>query len=174
MNSANRAVVAYLAVLAGALVWCGLIVAAPVLVNAGGTAAQWGAALYTFFHPLCHQLDGRSLHILGEPLAVCSRCSAIYAGFLAGVIVYPLFRPVRAPHPPSRTMLVIALSPMVLDVVLGFAGLHDATIGTRLVTGAIFGLLIPYVVLPVFLGAVHEYPTHQPTTSHLQKGSSDA
>ena len=140
---------------------------------AAGTG-QWGTSLYTFFHPLCHQLDGRSLHIFGVPLAVCSRCSAIYAGFLAGVIIYPLFRPVREPHPPSRTMLVIALLPMIVDVVMGFAGLHDSSIGTRLVTGAFFGLLIPYVILPVFLGAVHEYSTHQPTPTHLQKGSSDA
>ena len=172
MSSAHRAVVAYLLVLAGAVLWSGLIVAAPVLMHNGATA--WGEALYTFFHPICHQIDGRSIHIAGGPLAVCSRCSAIYAGFLVGALAYPLFRPVRKPHAPSRTMLVVALIPMFVDVVLGLTGLHDVTIGTRLVTGAVFGLLVPFVVLPVFLGAVHEYSTHQPTTSHLQKGSSDA
>ena len=174
MNSASRAWLAYGVVLAGALLWCGLIVAAPVLTHAGGTAAVWGSQLYTFFHPICHQLDGRSLHIAGERLGVCSRCSAIYAGFLVGLLIYPFFRPVGRPHAPSRTMLVVALVPMLIDVVLGIAGLHDATIGTRLITGAIFGLLVPYVVMPVLLGAVHEMFAHQPPTTQLQKGSTDA
>ena len=172
MSRSRRAVLAYLLALTGAVLWLGLIVAAPVLMHAGATG--WGEALYTFFHPICHQIDGRSLQVFGEPLGVCSRCSAIYAGFLVGLLAYPLFRPVQKPHPPSRTMLIVALIPMFVDVVLGLAGLHDVTIGTRLVTGAIFGLLIPFVVLPVFLGAVHEYSTHQPTPSHLQKGSTDA
>lgn len=172
MSSPTRAIIAYLIVLAGAVLWCGLIVAAPVLMHAGATG--WGEGLYTFFHPICHQMDDRSLQVFGMPLAVCSRCSAIYAGFLVGLLAYPLFRPVREPHPPSRTMLVVALIPMAVDVALALTGLHDATLGTRLVTGAVFGLLIPFVVLPVFLGAVHEYSTHQPTPSHLQKGSTDA
>lgn len=174
MSSPTKAWLAYGVVLTGAVLWCGLIVAAPVLTHAGGTAAVWGEQLYTFFHPLCHQLDSRSLHIAGAPLGVCSRCSAIYAGFLVGLLIYPFFRPVARPHAPSRTMLLVALSPMLLDVVLGIAGLHDATIGTRLITGGVFGLLVPYVVMPVVLGAVHESHNHQPPITQLQKGSPDA
>jgi predicted histidine transporter YuiF (NhaC family) len=71
-------------------------------------------------------------------------------------------------------MLFVALAPMLVDVVLGMAGLHDATIGTRLITGALFGMLVPYVVMPVALGAVHEFNAHQPPITHLQKGSTDA
>lgn len=165
---------AYAAVVAGAALWFALIVAAPLLTHAGGASAAWGAHLYTFFHPICHQLEGRSLLLFGEPLAVCSRCSAIYAGFFVGALIYPFFRRVGTPHAPSRTMLIVALAPMVLDVALGVAGLHDATIGTRLITGALFGLLVPYVVMPVVLGAVHEFNAHQPPISQLQKGSTDA
>ncbi len=174
MSNAAKAWIVYGLVAAGAVTWCGLIVAAPLLTHAGGGAASWGTEIYTFFHPLCHQLDGRSLHCAGEKLAVCSRCSAIYAGFLLGVLVYPFFRPVGRPHAPSRTMLLVALAPMAVDVLLGFTGLHDATIGTRLITGGIFGVLIPFVVLPVLLETVHERQTHQPHPTQLQKGSTDA
>jgi uncharacterized membrane protein len=174
MSSAVKAWIAYAIVLAGAVVWLGLIVAAPMLTQAGGTAAAWGAHLYTFFHPICHQLDARSLHLFGEPLGVCSRCSAIYTAFLAGLLVYPFFRPVGKPHPPSRAMLGAALAPMLVDVALGFTGLHDATMVTRIVTGAVFGSLVPYVVMPVLLGAVHELNAHQPPITQLQKGSTDA
>ncbi len=174
MSNSGRAWLAYGTVLAGAALWCGSIVAAPLLSHAGGTAATWGGHLYTLFHPVCHQLDDRSLHLFGGPLAVCSRCSAIYAGFFAGLLIYPFFRSVGTPHPPSRTMLAVALAPMLVDVLLGIAGLHDVTIGTRLITGALFGLLVPYVVMPVVLGAVHEYNAHQPPLTQLQKGSTDA
>jgi uncharacterized membrane protein len=174
MSSAVKSWLAYAAVLAGAALWLGLIVAAPLLAHVGGAAAAWGTHLYTFFHPICHQLDGRSLHLFGEPLGVCSRCSAIYAGFLIGLCIYPFFRPVSTPHAPSRGMLVAALAPMILDVFLSLTGMHDATIGTRILTGAAFGLLMPYVVMPVLLGAVHELQSHQPPITHLQKGSTDA
>lgn len=167
----NRPVLAYALVLAGAILWNGLIVAAPVLA-AGG--AGWAGGLYAFFQPVCHQLDGRSLHIAGEPLAVCARCAAIYAGFLSGVMVYPLLRPVRAPRPPSRKMLAIALAPMALDVILGLAGLHEVSLATRLVTGGVFGLLIPFVVLPVFIGAVTEMHTLPSTIHNQSKGRSNA
>jgi hypothetical protein len=71
-------------------------------------------------------------------------------------------------------MLLAALAPMLVDVILGLTGLHDATIGTRIATGAAFGLLVPYVVMPVLLGAMHELHSHQPPIIHPQKGSSDA
>ena len=71
-------------------------------------------------------------------------------------------------------MLAVALAPMLVDVLLGIAGLHDATIGTRVISGGLFGMLVPYVVMPVVLGAVHEYNAHQPPITQLQKGSTDA
>lgn len=173
MSNAGKAWLLYSIVVTGALLWCGLIVAAPLLTSAGGSGAAAGEQIYAFFHPVCHQFDGRSLHIAGERLAVCSRCSAIYAGFLLGLLVYPAFRPVGVPHTPSRTVLLIAVTPMLLDVAFDFTGLHETSIGTRLVSGAVFGILIPYVVMPVLLGALHEHQTHQPPTQ-LQKGSTDA
>jgi uncharacterized membrane protein len=173
MSNAGKAWLLYGIVVAGALLWCGLIVAAPLLTAAGGTGAVVGKLIYDLFHPVCHQFDGRSLHIAGERLAVCSRCSAIYAGFLLGLLAYPAFRPVGRPHMPSRTVLLIAVTPMLLDVGLDIIGVHETGLATRLVTGGIFGLLAPYVVMPVVFGALDERQTHQPP-NQPQKGSTDA
>src|SRR5688572_10524064 len=72
------------------VVWVGLIVAAPVLLGEGYSGAS--SPIYTFFSYICHQMSDRSLHLDGHPLAVCSRCFGVYAGLLAGLLVYPLWR----------------------------------------------------------------------------------
>ena len=72
MNSSARA-----ALLVGTTLWCLAIVAAPLFHL---------TPIYVFFSAICHQLPARSWHIHGEPLAVCIRCTAIYYGFLAGLL----------------------------------------------------------------------------------------
>jgi uncharacterized membrane protein len=170
----NRTVAAYLVILAGALLWCASIVAVPFLAHIGGGASFWADTLREPFHRVCHQLDGRSLHLWGEPIAVCTRCSAIYFAFLAGTLLYPLFRDIRRPRSPSRSLLILALIPMLLDVALGVTGISEVTTNSRLVTGALFGLLIPFVVLPVALGAVNERHAQPTILVHKPKGSVDA
>ena len=169
----SKPLLAYFVFLAGTLTWCMLILAAPLLTYAGGSAEAWGSVLYEGFHRVCHQYDVRTLHIAGEPLGVCSRCSGIYFAFLAGTLCYPLLRELRRPVVPSRGLLVVALLPMLIDVGFGFAGLHDISTTTRLITGAVFGALIPFIVLPVALGAVIER-TSPSLPLHPQKGTVDA
>ena len=170
----NRVRGVYLIILIGALVWCGLIIAAPLLLHAGSGALVWHDAISEGFHRVCHQLDSRSLHLYGQPLPVCMRCSAVYFAFLAGVGLYPLFHSLREPRSPSRLVLILAVAPMLLDVALGIAGVADVTAYSRLLTGALFGLLIPFVILPVALGAVHERSIQPTIAVHQQKGSADA
>ncbi len=43
------------------------------------------AAIYRAFGTLCHQLPERSYFIDGHKLAVCSRCTGLYAGFVFNV-----------------------------------------------------------------------------------------
>ena len=73
MKSSARA-----ALLLGTTVWCLAIVAAPLFHL---------TPIYLFFSTICHQLPARSWHIHGEQLAVCIRCTAIYYGFLAGLLI---------------------------------------------------------------------------------------
>jgi len=66
----------YIALLAAATLWCVSIVAAPLL------GLPW---VYSLFSRICHQNPSRSWHIVGEPLAVCIRCTSIYFGFTASL-----------------------------------------------------------------------------------------
>jgi len=133
-------------ILAGAALWCMLILAAPLA--SATTAAPFGALVYAFFRPVCHQIDARSFHLFGAPLAVCARCSSIYFGFLAGTILYPALRGALRRRTPGRLLLAVALAPMALEVLAEIAGLSDFSNAVRAVTGAWFGISVTAVILP--------------------------
>ncbi len=163
----------YLVILAGAVIWCVLILLAPISASAGwrGTADF----LYAFFHRICHQLEGRSLHYAGEPLAVCARCTGIYAGFLAGVAVFPLLRGRLTRRWSPRLVLAAVLGPMILDVALGLTGLHEPGVFSRVATGAVAGVGLAYIILPAAFGAVRQLAARrQPTPTSTMEGLSDA
>src|SRR5215207_6780653 len=70
-----------------------LIAIAPVA--AAGEHADVAQGIYRAFGTLCHQLPERSYHIYGHKLAVCSRCTGLYAGFGLTLLLYPLIRSLR-------------------------------------------------------------------------------
>jgi uncharacterized membrane protein len=167
--------ITYLVALAGSAAWCLAIISAPLCASHGGALKTCGDVLYEFFRPVCHQIAGRSLMIAGEPLAVCSRCSAVYFSFLLGTLLFPLARKAWRRLPEGRTLLLLALLPMLLDVFAGVLGVHDATETTRLLTGAWLGVLLPFVVLPVAMDGftalrVRFFRLHP----HFQKGNRNA
>ncbi|WP_369679009.1 DUF2085 domain-containing protein [Chloroherpeton thalassium] len=51
-------------------------------------AANGFPFLYDIFSPVCHQKAERCLTINGLPLALCARCSALYAGIGIGAIFF--------------------------------------------------------------------------------------
>ena len=67
---------AYSALLAGSILWCAAIIAAP-FINL--------SPVYAFFSIICHQDPARSWQISGAPLPVCIRCASIYFSFLASL-----------------------------------------------------------------------------------------
>lgn len=170
----NTTRLAYALALIATLIWCALLFAAPWCIHEGGACVPVGETIYEAFHRICHQLDGRSVHVFGGPLAACARCTAIYCGFLAGLIVYPFFRRLDNPGVPSRRTLALAIAPMLLDVVLAVAGIHASNSVSRLLTGAVFGLMLPFVVMPVYLGAFLEHTRTSSTLTIHTKGSIDA
>ncbi len=88
----------YAFILGGATLWCGAIVLAPAFAAWQSLPPWVSSLLYRFFDPVCHQIDGRSFHLLGFPLAVCSRCSSVYLAFLAGALLYPLIYDIDQPR----------------------------------------------------------------------------
>ena len=63
------------------------------------------ALIYQAFSPLCHQVVERSFRFGDAPLAVCARCTGVYAGLLLGLVVYPLWRRLDDERMPGRLLL---------------------------------------------------------------------
>ena len=164
----------YAAIVAGTSLWCALILIAPAAASSPSFAVP-GLFLYAFFSPLCHQIDARSFHLLGQPLAVCGRCSAIYFAFLLGAVLYPftqrLFRNAR----PGILFLILSVAPMLVDVVLESLGIHESSNALRAVTGAWFGILIPFLIIPGAVEGIGQIlARHNSYKVHTEKGLIDA
>ena len=150
MDSSRRT---YAVILVGSAIWCGTIILAPFLA---ASSSPLSGFVYQFFHPICHQLPERSFYLWGEKLAVCSRCSSIYFGFLFVAVLYPFIRSVSNPIVPHRNWLLLTLLPMLIDVSLEFFNLHNSTFVTRTITGAVFGGIVPFYVLPAAIEALQQ------------------
>jgi uncharacterized membrane protein len=148
-ESARRARVALVAwgiALSGAATFVGLILLAPLL-------HAWGAlsvsqAIYHGFSAACHQQSARAFHVEGFPLAVCARCTGLYVGTLAGVLVYPLARPLTSREMPERVWLILAALPTTIDFALGFSGVWDNTHLSRFLTASLLGVVSSLYIVP--------------------------
>ncbi|HEX8149307.1 MAG TPA: DUF2085 domain-containing protein [Pyrinomonadaceae bacterium] len=123
-----------------------LIVGAPLL-KAGGLPAT-AESVYGAFALLCHQIDGRSFHLLGFKLAVCARCFGLYAGALAGALLYPLARPLARRDLPARGWLVAAAVPTSIDFALGFFRVWENTHASRFLTASLLGVVVAFYLVP--------------------------
>lgn len=144
----------YLILLIGSLIWCLLILLPSLLGDAGDTGKYISEIDYNFFGHICHQFEGRSLHLAEHKMAVCARCSGIYFGFLIGVLVVPLFKNVRIKN--IKYALVFILLPMIIDIGLDFLGIHQSTLLTRSLTGLMFGFPSAILLYPSFEEAINE------------------
>jgi uncharacterized membrane protein len=155
----KTSVITYLLILGGAVLWCVALVLPPLLLSAGGAWGIVGLALYHPFHTICHQLAERSMCVLGAPLAVCMRCSAIYFGFLLGTLLYLPMRSFGVSITERRSLLIVSLLPLFVDAVLDVLGVHASTVTTRLITGSLFGVVVPFYVIPAAQEAMQQLLT---------------
>lgn len=122
-----------------------LIVIAPLTAE---SHARLSTSLYGAFHILCHQLPERSYFIAGHKLAVCSRCTGLYAGFAFTMLLYPLVRSLRTVTWPPREWLILAAAPLAIDFSLTFFGVWENTHTSRLLTGILLGSVSVFYVMP--------------------------
>ena len=138
---------AWACVAAVVLVWMGLIVGAPVAASGGHETLAF--VIYHGLSGACHQMPERAFWIAGHPLAVCARCTGIYAGFALAVLLYPLAARCLPTHgTPRREWLVLALAPTAFDFTLGITGLWANTHLSRSLTGAWLGAWLAFYVVP--------------------------
>ena len=136
--------------LTGSFLWCAIIVFPP-LQHFCAWATGPANAIYHSFASICHQMDSRSYHLFGHKFAVCARCTAIYFGFLFGVILAPIVDRRPASHP--LVIWLMAVAPMLVDVLLDILSIHNSTIATRTITGGWFGLFAGMMMVPLFAEA---------------------
>jgi len=123
-----------------------LIVIAPVAAASGHTEVAEG--IYRGFGIFCHQRPDRSYFVDGHKLAVCSRCTGLYAGFAFTLLIYPLVRSLRSAAFPPRRILFLAALPLLVDFSLTFFGIWENTHTSRLLTGALLGSVAVFYVMP--------------------------
>jgi uncharacterized membrane protein len=141
----------YIALAIFVLLWCMGILAAPMLHHAGWTTGA--DMLYSTFSRVCHQDDARSFHIAGEKFGVCFRCSAIYFGFLFGLAALMAVLAFKRKFVPAAGFFFLIAAPMLADVALDAAGIHASTMLTRVLTGGLFGIALPWLIAPIFVDA---------------------
>jgi len=99
----------------------------------------------SMFSGVCHQLPTRSPHVGGVQLAVCHRCLGIYWALPAAAIVYRLVRGAWPFHGRSALFLLLAsVLPAGVDWLGDVLGLWTNTPASRMITGALFGLVAGY------------------------------
>jgi len=126
-----------------------LIVVAPVAAASGHSDVA--KAIYGGFAIFCHQLPERSYFIDGHQLAVCSRCTGIYGGFMFTLLLYPLIRSLRNQILPPRSWLLLATIPLAIDFSVNFFGFWYNTHTSRLLTGAVLGSAVVFYVMPAII-----------------------
>jgi len=100
---------------------------------------------------ICHQLPSRSLYAGTHQLPVCARDMGIYVGIFTAALFIALFRRFSAQRPPrisTSVLFCLMMFPMILDGILSYAGIMESNNVVRVFTGFMFGLPIPYFLVP--------------------------
>jgi len=146
----------YFAILIFIIIWNSLIFAAPLLIDKGGIFTLSSEFIYALFSRTCHQIDGRSFHIAGFKLAVCSRCVSVYIAFFLGCVVYPMIKKIDNKTLPSLWYLMIPFALLILDVGLDLLDILENTFISRSITGGLMGFVLPFYLIPGFVNFFSE------------------
>lgn len=92
---------------------------------------------------VCHQDPGRCLTIAGFPMALCARCTAIFAGLFMGSALILVSAPTRRL---ALRLLFFAVCLTALDVLAEWLGLYANAVMVRLVTGWLLGSAIALMI----------------------------
>jgi uncharacterized membrane protein len=153
--------------------YIGLPLLAPVLMHEGYAGA--GSLIYTVFKPLCHQMPERSFFFFGPQatyayaelaahlggtvparyigdaaigwkVAVCQRDVAIYGTALLAGLAFALLR--KRLRPLGLKWAAALTLPMGVDGTGQLFGLWGSTWLSRVITGALFGLMLVWAAFP--------------------------
>lgn len=127
-----------------AALYAGLPVVAPYLEHRGLHVPA--RVIYLVYSTVCHQMPTRSFFIFGHKMAFCQRDTAVYGTIFAAGVLYGLLRP-RVKPLPLWAAILMAL-PMAVDGTGQIFRLWESTPWSRVITGALFGLALVWLVYP--------------------------
>jgi len=113
-----------------------------------------GLESFAFFlgKAICHQLHERTFFIDGHYLPVCARCTGIYIGIFFSVLLFGFgkkFRSNTIPTTKISIFLLVFLLPLIIDGFGSYLGFYSTTNLVRVITGVLFGVILPIFVLPL-------------------------
>ena len=141
----------------GTILWLLLIILAPILKSSDVKLLNHiSGYLYFLFEPVCHQIPERSLFLNSAPLAVCTRCFAIYLGAFL-ILVFFVVR--KTIHHINPNWVVLYTVPTIMDFLFEKFGLYLNLPVVRFLTGLLFGASLIYLILYSILDIKNEYLT---------------
>jgi len=123
-------------------------------------------------YALCHRIPSHSFHLAGRQLPLCARCSGTYLGALWGLFFMGVIRRRRASLLPPVPILALLVGFFFLQAVDGLNSyltlfpplppLYEPHNLLRFATGALNGLTICALVVPLFNAALWQAPDPDP------------
>jgi uncharacterized membrane protein len=138
LSDTGPARLALIGISLAAAVFVSGIFLAPLMASAGVPGGGLVASLYA---PLCHQSVDRSLALGTLTLSVCARCSGLYLGALAGLLLAVWLLPGTV-RPLRKSLFFVATLPTLLDALLPWVGLPSLSNMPRFVLALPAGLVI--------------------------------
>ena len=116
---------------------------------------EFRALIMAGYRQVCHQLPSRSFHFHGEQVALCHRCVGIWGAIPIAVGLFAVLRrwDDRVAAKPGLT-IVLSLVPLGIDWTGDILGVWTNTTASRLITGAIFGLVAGYFLARVVVKSI--------------------
>jgi uncharacterized membrane protein len=104
------------------------------------------AFVYVVGAIVCHQIPERSFHFSGIQFPVCARCTGLYVGGAAGLVLWLLRRNRTLRFDGARTALLVSAVPTVVTLATAAVGWWDPVNALRALAAAPLGVAAGAVV----------------------------
>jgi hypothetical protein len=131
----------------------GWAVALPIATwIAAGPHRAWPSSVFAFMvyrigSVLCHQAPDRSFQLWAMQMPVCARCTGIYVGAAAAVLVAASARSRWLPGPAGRAVIIAAVLPSLATVAFEWVTGDTPSGLVRAVAGAPIGAVVAWLIV---------------------------
>jgi uncharacterized membrane protein len=105
---------------------------------------------YRIFYGICHQIQDRSFHINGVPMAVNTRCFGIFSGLLAAWLMVPYLAKITRKKKWPGILLSVSVIIQVIDYTAGQLSIWNSSNFSRFFLGIILGIALVCMIADQF------------------------